>query len=169
VRGAPADHAREALAFTPEQLPVLKQAGVGPTAGGAGLLLFSTGVCWWVGEGPRTVAPPIESIVLNVPEQPTSYRSSDVATLRYEVMYLLDADDAKMRAFREVWAGIGDSIVIVGGDGLYNCHIHTDEIGAAIEPRSTPGVPERYASPISVKDRRGTLGPRGQVPPSPGP
>jgi dihydroxyacetone kinase-like predicted kinase len=50
--------------------------------------------------------------------------------LRYEVMYLLDAEDDKMHAFREVWAGLGDSIVIVGGDGLYNCHIHTDDIGA---------------------------------------
>ena len=56
-------------------------------------------------------------------------------------MYLLDADDAKMHAFREVWSGIGDSIVIVGGDGLYNCHIHTDEIGAAIEAALDAGRP----------------------------
>jgi hypothetical protein len=40
-----------------------------------------------------------------------------------------------------VWAGIGDSIVIVGGDGLYNCHIHTDEIGAAIEAALDAGRP----------------------------
>ncbi len=33
-------------------------------------------------------------------------------------------------AFSEVWAGLGDSIVVVGGDGLYNCHIHTDDVGA---------------------------------------
>jgi dihydroxyacetone kinase-like predicted kinase len=46
-----------------------------------------------------------------------------------------------MQAFREVWAGIGDSIVIVGGDGLYNCHIHTDEIGAAIEAALDAGTP----------------------------
>jgi hypothetical protein len=65
----------------------------------------------------------------------------DVANLRYEVMYFLDADDVKMQAFREVWAGIGDSIVIVGGDGLYNCHIHTDEIGAAIEAALDAGRP----------------------------
>jgi hypothetical protein len=56
-------------------------------------------------------------------------------------MYLLDADEVKMHAFREVWAGIGDSIVIVGGDGLYNCHIHTDEIGAAIEAALDAGTP----------------------------
>jgi DAK2 domain fusion protein YloV len=139
VRGA-RDRAREALAFTPEQLPVLKQAGV-VDAGGAGLLLFFDALCVVVANDPAPEAPPIESIVLNLPEQPTSYRPGDVATLRYEVMYLLDADDAKMRAFREVWAGIGDSIVIVSGDGLYNCHIHTDEIGAAIEAALDAGQP----------------------------
>ena len=139
VRGA-RDHAREALALTPEQLPVLKQAGV-VDAGGAGLLLFFDALCAVVAHDPAPEAPPIESIVLNVHEQPTSYGSGDVATLRYEVMYLLDADDAKMHAFRDVWAGIGDSIVIVGGDGLYNCHIHTDEIGAAIEAALDAGQP----------------------------
>jgi hypothetical protein len=46
-----------------------------------------------------------------------------------------------MHAFREVWSGIGDSIVIVGGDGLYNCHIHTDDVGAAIEAALDAGRP----------------------------
>jgi dihydroxyacetone kinase-like predicted kinase len=40
-----------------------------------------------------------------------------------------------------VWAGIGDSIVIVGGDGIYNCHIHTDDIGAALEASLDAGRP----------------------------
>jgi len=44
-------------------------------------------------------------------------------------------------AFRSVWAGCGGSIVIVGGDGLYNCHIHTDDIGAAIEAAIEIGRP----------------------------
>jgi dihydroxyacetone kinase-like predicted kinase len=56
-------------------------------------------------------------------------------------MYLLEAPDEAMPAFREVWAGIGDSIVVVGGDGIYNCHIHTDEIGPAIEAAIEIGRP----------------------------
>lgn len=139
VRGA-RDQARDALAFTPEQLPVLKQAGV-VDAGGAGLLLFFDALCCVVADDPAPQAPPVDSIVLNVHEQPSAYGANDVANLRYEVMYLLDADDSRMHAFREVWAGIGDSIVIVGGDGLYNCHIHTDEIGAAIEAALDAGRP----------------------------
>jgi dihydroxyacetone kinase-like predicted kinase len=63
--------------------------------------------------------------------------------LRYEVMYLLEADDASIPPFREVWAGLGDSIVVVGGHGLWNCHIHTDDIGGAIEAAVEAGRPRQ--------------------------
>jgi dihydroxyacetone kinase-like predicted kinase len=58
-------------------------------------------------------------------------------------MYLLYAPDDSMADFKEVWAGIGDSIVVVGGDGLWNCHIHTDDIGAAVEAGIETGRPQR--------------------------
>ena len=60
-------------------------------------------------------------------------RRVDVSELRYEVMYFLDLDDARIGAFKRAWGAIGDSIVVVGGDGLWNCHVHTNDIGAAIE------------------------------------
>ena len=56
-------------------------------------------------------------------------------------MYLLEATDGTIPAFKDVWAGIGDSIVVVGGDGLWNCHIHTDDIGAAVEAALDCGRP----------------------------
>jgi hypothetical protein len=40
-----------------------------------------------------------------------------------------------------VWAGLGDSIVVVGGDGLWNCHIHTNDVGASIEAALDAGRP----------------------------
>jgi dihydroxyacetone kinase-like predicted kinase len=58
-------------------------------------------------------------------------------------MYLLDAPDAEIPAFRVAWDGLGDSIVVVGGDGLWNCHVHTDDIGAAIEAGVEVGRPSR--------------------------
>jgi dihydroxyacetone kinase-like predicted kinase len=58
-------------------------------------------------------------------------------------MYLLEAPDQAVPAFKEVWAGIGDSIVVVGGEGLWNCHIHTDDIGASIEAAIDIGRPRR--------------------------
>jgi uncharacterized protein len=56
-------------------------------------------------------------------------------------MYFLEAPDDAIPEFKEVWGGIGDSIVVVGGDGLWNCHIHTDDIGAAIEAAIDIGRP----------------------------
>jgi DAK2 domain fusion protein YloV len=137
VRGA-RDAAKDALAKTPDQLAVLKQAGV-VDAGGAGLLLFFDALCHVVANDELPIAPDLDSIHVTVHEELRD--DAALAELRYEVMYLLDADDAKMHAFREVWAGIGDSIVIVGGEGLYNCHIHTDDVGAAIEASLDAGRP----------------------------
>ena len=132
------DAAKSALEKTPDQLDVLKRAGV-VDSGGAGLVLFFEALCHVIGDDELPVPPDLDSLHVHVHEEAPS--ASDVSDLRYEVMYLLDADDAKMHAFREVWAGLGDSIVIVGGDGLYNCHIHTDDVGAAIEASLDAGRP----------------------------
>ena len=137
VRGA-RDAASEALAKTPEQLAVLKQAGV-VDSGGAGLVLLFDALCFVVTGDELPVAPDVSTMVVRVHEQVRDEVA--LPALRYEVMYLLDADDTKMHAFRTVWAGLGDSIVIVGGDGLYNCHIHTDDVGAAIEASLDAGRP----------------------------
>ena len=134
------DRAKDALAFTPEQLPVLKQAGV-VDSGGTGLLLLFDALCYTVANDPLPIAPSVDSIDVHVHEETEAREAGNIADLRYEVMYFLDADDVKMHAFREVWSGIGDSIVIVGGDGLYNCHIHTDDIGAAVEAAIDAGRP----------------------------
>jgi dihydroxyacetone kinase-like predicted kinase len=58
-------------------------------------------------------------------------------------MYFLEAPDDTIPAFRDVWAGIGDSIVVVGGDGFWNCHIHTDDIGSAVEAALDCGRPRQ--------------------------
>ncbi len=63
--------------------------------------------------------------------------------LRYEVMYLLDAPDEAIGALKDVWSGIGDSIVVVGGEGTWNCHVHTNDIGAAIEAAIDIGRPHQ--------------------------
>ena len=63
-------------------------------------------------------------------------------------MYFLDSTDEAMETFRERWAQLGDSIAITGGKGTWNCHIHTDEIGASIEAGIAAGTP----SDIRVTD-----------------
>jgi DAK2 domain fusion protein YloV len=134
------DRARVALARTPEQLAVLKQAGV-VDSGGTGLVLLFDALCHVVAGDPLPVAPPADSIHVHVSEQVVAHPDDAVGQLRYEVMFLLAAPDATLPGFRDVWAGLGDSIAIVGGDGLYNCHIHTNDIGASIEAGLDAGRP----------------------------
>lgn len=136
----------EALERTPELLPVLREAGV-VDAGGTGFLLFLDALLH-VADG-RPIPEPTadEGIVgphphLVSPSAPHAEVGGD-EELRYEVMYFLEAPDEAIPAFKDVWAGIGDSIVVVGGDGLWNCHIHTDDIGAAIEAAIDCGRPRQ--------------------------
>jgi DAK2 domain fusion protein YloV len=130
------DAAHEAVEQTPELLPVLKEAGV-VDAGGRGFTLLLDAFLHVVDGRPL----PEPEIVATPAAVAAHQRGEDVASLRFEVMYLLEADDATMPAFKEAWGAIGDSIVVVGGDGLWNCHVHTNDIGAAIEAGIQAGRP----------------------------
>ena len=136
---------RTALANTPEQLPVLKDAGV-VDAGGAGFMLLMDAALHVVdGEPlpePSEATGPSQEQLEAVSHRASTSGEVDVSELRYEVMFLLNIDDAKSKEFMQAWGKIGDSIVVVGGDGLYNCHVHTNDIGAAIEaPLELGGKP----------------------------
>ena len=131
---------KSALDNTPEQLQVLKDAGV-VDAGGAGFLLLLDSVLYVVDGEPLPVAEPDDGTpgpvgaVFDAVARRHAAESGelDVSEQRYEVMYFLDLPDERIREFKEHWGTVGDSIVVVGGDGLWNCHVHTNEIGAAIE------------------------------------
>ncbi|MBM3672768.1 MAG: DAK2 domain-containing protein [Actinobacteria bacterium] len=133
-----ADAAHDAVADTPNHLPVLKDAGV-VDAGGHGFALLLDAFLHVVDGRPL----PEPKIIATPAAVAAHERGDDVAELRYEVMFLLDAEDATIPAFKETWSGIGDSIVVTGGDGLWNCHVHTDDIGAAIEAGIEAGRPSR--------------------------
>jgi len=141
------DAAQVSLDGTPELLPVLKEAGV-VDAGGAGFVLLLDALLHVV-DGRGIPSPPdapegvADRVRASAGAEVTPETGKHVSELRYEVMYLLEAPDEAMPAFREVWAGIGDSIVVVGGDGIFNCHIHTDDIGGAVEAGIEIGRPRQ--------------------------
>lgn len=62
---------------------------------------------------------------------------------RYEVMFFLEATDEAVAAFRRRWSELGEDVAVMGEDGLWNCHIHTDDIGSAIEAGVEAGRPRR--------------------------
>ena len=135
---------RDALRRTPEMLPVLAEAGV-VDAGGTGFVLLLDALLH-VADGRPLPEPPADGGAapdLHALSVHTAGGDGehDISDLRYEVMYLLEAPDETIAAFKRVWAGIGDSIVVVGGDGIWNCHIHTDDIGASIEAAVDIGRP----------------------------
>ena len=134
----------DALDRTPEMLPVLKEAGV-VDAGGTGFLLLLDVLLHVVDGRPVPEPTEVEGPVFTdpLPGHAEGGDHGDVSDLRYEVMYFLEAPDHAIPAFKDVWAGVGDSIVVVGGDGIWNCHIHTDDIGASIEAAIDIGTPRK--------------------------
>jgi hypothetical protein len=154
--------AREALARTPEQLDQLRAAGV-VDAGGRGLSVILD-AAETVLTGRRRVA---ASPTLGSPVIPLA---ADVADLRadgpsYEVMYLLDADDASIPVLRGDLGPLGDSLVVVGGEGLWNVHVHVDDVGAAIEAGLAAGRPHRiqvthFAEQVAARPLRVRAGRR---------
>ncbi len=156
--------AARALEGTTAQLPALRAAGV-VDAGGAGLLLLFDSFLH-VLSGREVQAPPLPAgtAVLGLarpgPADDAGRSAAlaghgapgdgSTAELRFEVMFFLEAPDESVPAFRSVWESCGGSIVIVGGDGLYNCHIHTDDVGEAIEAAIEIGRPRQ----IRVTDLR---------------
>jgi DAK2 domain fusion protein YloV len=143
VMDAARSGAATALEKTPQLLPVLAEAGV-VDSGGTGLLLFFDAALE-VLDGRPIPAPvvPDGAMVssIDVVDRPDDHGAGSIADLRYEVMFLLDAPDESIEGFKAAWGEVGDSIVVVGGDGLFNCHIHTDHIGASIECGIAVGRP----------------------------
>jgi DAK2 domain fusion protein YloV len=134
--------AREALARTPDQLAVLRDAGV-VDAGGRGLsVILDAAETALTGRRPVPVTAPIGAHRIPIPvEQQGHALTADGPA--YEVMYLLDADDHHVGGLKARLATLGDSLVVVGGDGLWNVHVHVDDVGAAVEAGIAAGRPYR--------------------------
>jgi uncharacterized protein len=135
VVGAAAQAAHDALARTPSQLDVLGRAGV-VDAGGRGLVVLLDVLDAVVAE--RTVVLP-ESRLASPRLDPCE--SVDGPSPAYEVMYLINTDDARVPALRAALDEIGEAVVVSGGDGLWNVHVHTDDAPAAVELGAAAGRP----------------------------
>jgi uncharacterized protein len=146
---AAARAAADALARTPEQLPVLAAAGV-VDAGGRGLVVLLDALV-----GVVTGVVPEEKAV-QVRRQVTAARESGSWEYAYEVQYLLDADPAAVERLKGELAGLGDSLVVVGADDrTWNVHVHVNDVGRAIEAGVEAGRPyqisvTRFEEPVRV-------------------
>ncbi|MFF4690990.1 DAK2 domain-containing protein [Streptomyces sp. NPDC001307] len=162
VARAAYEGALTALAATPGQLPVLGRAGV-VDAGGRGLVaVLGALVEAFTGEAVREAPAAPESLAATEESgqapntisgghaRVESMRDADLCAEgsenggpAYEVIYLLEAGDAAVARLRERLDALGDSLVVVGGDGLWNVHVHVDDAGAAVEAGVEAGRPYR--------------------------
>src|SRR5665213_1875493 len=160
VLRATSETAVAALASTPKLLQVLQDAGV-VDAGGAGLTLLYKSFL-------RVVAGTFGVDALELPAEVAALvATSDGKVMpvlidhdlssggpQYEVMFLLDSEDDAIPALRAKFDAIGDSTVIVGASPTFSCHVHTDDIGAAIEA----GIVAGRTHEIRVTDLREQVG-----------
>ncbi|MEU6299519.1 DAK2 domain-containing protein [Streptomyces erythrochromogenes] len=163
VARAAYDAARAALAETPGQLAALGRAGV-VDAGGCGLVAV-LGALWQALSGQEPPAEPVAgraaapAAPTAQPDDPCEQHEDGPA---YEVIYLLEASDAAVAELRAQLDGLGDSLVVVGGDGLWNVHVHVDDPGAAVEAGVVAGRPYRIRITHFGDERRRGRGERAQ-------
>lgn len=109
-------------------------------AGGRGLVTvlgaLVEAVCGRAPEHAYVAAP-----ALPVPDDCAADEAADGPA--FEVIYLLEATDEAVDRLRTRLDGLGDSLVVVGGDGLWNVHVHVDDAGAAVEAGVEAGRPYR--------------------------
>jgi len=136
VAAAALEAAKASLERTPEQLPELARAGV-VDAGGKGLVLLLDAIASsLLGTGSTVEVGPMGPVGATS-EMP---RLGEVR-YGYEVMYLYEGPDADVPHLKRSLGELGDSLVVVGGGGLYNIHVHTDDPGAAVEAAIRAGRP----------------------------
>lgn len=128
-----------AVARTRTQLDVLREAGV-VDAGARGFELVLDALHGWLtGEAFDEDLPAPH--VHRDPED--RRREAGSSAFGFEVQYLLDADEAVCGELRGLLREIGDSVVVVGRAGLVSVHVHTNDIGPAIELGLAHGRPSR--------------------------
>ncbi|WP_282784299.1 MULTISPECIES: DAK2 domain-containing protein [unclassified Nocardia] len=80
---------------------------------------------------------------------------------QYEVMYLLTrTDERRAGRLREVLAGLGDSVVVVGdGAGAWSAHVHCADAGAAVEAGLAAGALSRIRIETLAVSAHASAGP----------
>ena len=129
-------HGEEAVARTPEQLDILREAGV-VDAGGAGLVELLRGVAGAL-TGEAVPTAPLEASASPGPDaihlEPSRYRYCTVFLVEGDA---LDRDELEARL-----EPLGDSLVVVGDETAIKVHVHTDDPGAALSFGTAVGTIE---------------------------
>lgn len=125
-----AKKANESLNKTPELLKALKEAGV-VDSGGKGLVLIYEGMLSSLkGSNIESVEGGTSS---NVEVNVEQNISSEDIKFQYCTEFILESDKIDDLAVREMYMKFGDSLAVVGDEGVIKVHVHTNDPGLAIQ------------------------------------
>jgi DAK2 domain fusion protein YloV len=130
------ERGEDALARTPDQLAVLREAGV-VDAGGAGLLEIVKGVSAALSGEPLPDAP-----VADAHEAGVDAVHQELSEYRYCTVFVIEGADLDAEALEEQLEQLGDSLLVVGDPTALKIHVHTDEPGRALALGTAVGTVE---------------------------
>lgn len=128
------DAACEALAKTPEMLPVLKQSGV-VDAGGQGLVYILEGMLFFLESG-QTVQSVDDGFKAQSEQKSVVAGASGDIRYGYCSEFLISRENAKgsdAKSLKAYLESIGDCVVVVEDDDIIKVHVHSNEPGNVIQ------------------------------------
>ncbi|NLY09916.1 MAG: DAK2 domain-containing protein [Tissierellia bacterium] len=123
------EEGERSLKRTPELLPQLKAAGV-VDAGGKGLLIFLEGMVL-TAKGQLDPDMAIEDIK-SIAAAGKIIATEDIE-FGYCTEFMIESDASNVAKLREKLYSMGDSLIVVGDQGVIKVHVHTDHPGEALE------------------------------------
>lgn len=127
------DEANRSLDNTPELLKNLKDAGV-VDSGGKGLLCLYEGMYECLkgnfvnlAEDKKNETSPVRAGI-----ESESAQYADIK-FGYCTEFILESDEVESDTIRDIMLTYGDSLVVVGYDGVVKVHVHTNNPGAVLE------------------------------------
>ena len=125
-------HGNKTLERTPEMLPVLKQAGV-VDAGGKGLMYLIIGFYNAIAGIEEVNEVVVEKEVLKPEIKKREHIDTDDIEFGYCTEFMINTEYSDIDNFRNELSPLGDSLLVVGGDGIIKVHVHTNNPGIALE------------------------------------
>ena len=122
--------ANNSLDRTPELLHALKEAGV-VDSGGKGLVLVYEGMLKSL-EGQFVESQEIQTTETTSVQVENRLSTEDIK-LQYCTEFILETDKISDLKMRDIMIKYGDSLVVVGDDGIIKVHVHTNTPGTVLQ------------------------------------